>query len=238
MKISTVLTPSEITALPSKDLGGTTAVVFDVLRATSTMTTAFAHGVAAIYPAQDISEAWDLRKKMPNALLGGERHGEKIEGFDLGNSPLEYRDRPGREIISTTTNGTIALRAVAHAQQVIAGALLNRAAIAEFLRNHPPSRLLLVCAGTGDEFAIEDGLAAGALIAALAADDLDDAGRTLLALWHCHATDSLAVLAQSKNGRRLTERGREAEVEWCAQVDVCPSFGLLDGGALRPFLAS
>ncbi|MEO7932423.1 MAG: 2-phosphosulfolactate phosphatase [Chthoniobacterales bacterium] len=235
MKVAAVLTPAEIDQLPKSDLTRITAVVFDVLRATSTMTTALESGASAIYPAKDIAEAHAFRAKYPHALLGGERHGEKIEGFDLGNSPLEYRDLAGREIISTTTNGTIALRAVAHAQTVIAGALLNIRAVANYLATHPPEELLLVCAGTGRDFAIEDGLAAGALLSELTFDfHSDDAAKMLLALWRSHASDPFAALADSRNGRRLIERGRSAEVEWCSQVSVCATAGILSGEALRP----
>ncbi len=239
MKVAAVLTPAEIALLPESDLTRITAVVFDVLRATSTMTTAFESGVSAIYPAKDIDEGHAFKEKFPHALLGGERHGEKIEGFDLGNSPLEYRDLAGREIISTTTNGTIALRAVAHAGTVIAGALLNVRAVAEYLSEHPVEHLLLVCSGTGSEFAIEDGLAAGALLHELPSEfHLDDAAKLLLTLWRSHSEAPLAVLAASRNGRRLIERGRRAEVEWCSQVSVCATLGLLSGEALRPHLAS
>src|SRR3989442_13873822 len=92
MKIDAVLTPAEIDLLPQRDLKNTTAVVFDVLRATSTILTALAHGAREIYPVRTIEEAFALQSaQMPGALLGGERHGEKIDGFDLGNSPLEYR---------------------------------------------------------------------------------------------------------------------------------------------------
>jgi 2-phosphosulfolactate phosphatase len=234
MRISTILTPAEIALLTQTDLSGFTAVVFDVLRATSTFTTALSHGTIGIYPAQDIAEAQSLKDIHPHALLGGERHGEKISGFDLGNSPLEYRDRAGREIISTTTNGTLALRAVAQARVVIAGALLNIQAIADFLRLQAPENLLLVCAGTGKDFAIEDGLGAGALLAALPTCPTDDAAKMLLALWHTHSKDLFSALAHSKNGQRLIARGRRAEVEWCAQLDGCQTFGILIDGKLQP----
>src|SRR4051794_28316015 len=110
MTIDAVLTPAEIALLPETDLGDATCVVFDVLRATSSMLTALAGGAKEIIPVRTIEEARAARKIHPHALLGGERHGERIEGFDLGNSPFEYRELPGRSIISTTTNGTVALR--------------------------------------------------------------------------------------------------------------------------------
>ena len=237
MNISVVLTPAEIALLPQADLSETTSVVFDVLRATSTMTTAFENGVAAIYPAKDLAEALAFKKEHPDALLGGERHGEKIAGFDLGNSPLEYDDLAGREIISTTTNGTIALRAVAHSRRVFAGALLNGSSLARRLAREAPARLLLVCAGTGNDFAIEDALGAGALLQSLRdliPVALDDAGEMLLTLWKAHEGRVFETLANSKNGRRLVGRGRIEEVRWCSRTNGCQMFGVLSGNCLRP----
>src|SRR5690349_7450333 len=101
--IDVVLSPPESDLLPQRDLANSVAVVFDVLRATSTIITALAHGAAGIRPVRTIEEAWALKEKHPDALLGGERHGDRIEGFDLGNSPLEYgANVQGREIITTT----------------------------------------------------------------------------------------------------------------------------------------
>ena len=243
MKISVALTPAEIAHLPEADLSRVTSVVFDILRATSTFATAFHSGASAIYPAKDIAEAWAFREKYPTALLGGERRGDKIDGFDLGNSPLEYDDVAGREIISTTTNGTIALRAVATSKTVIASSFLNLQATADFLTIHPAKHLLLVCAGTGNEFAIEDGLAAGAVLEILKNSGesepiLPDAARMLLSLWKTHASCIGMALADSKNGRRLIERGRKSEVEWCARRDVFRTIGVLSGDALKPVVVS
>src|SRR6185295_6978290 len=115
MKIDVALNPAEIARLPQRQLAGTTCIVFDVLRATSSMITALGHGASEIYPVTSIDEALELRKEHPRAILAGERHGERIDGFDIGNSPFEYQTLHGARIISTTTNGTVALRACEHA---------------------------------------------------------------------------------------------------------------------------
>src|SRR4051794_25900005 len=134
MHIDVVLNPAEIALLPTRDLSGTTCVVFDVLRATSSMVTALAHGVNEIHPVCTIDEAQALKTRLPNAVLGGERQGESIPGFDIGNSPSEYTTLRGRRIVTTTTNGTVALRACELADRVLVGALLNLGALAETLR--------------------------------------------------------------------------------------------------------
>jgi 2-phosphosulfolactate phosphatase len=221
--IDVVLSPPEIDLLPGRDLGGAIAVVFDVLRATSAMITALAHGAAGVWPVRTIEEARALKENRPAALLGGERHGDRIEGFDLGNSPLEYGENVrGVEIISTTTNGTIALRAAEHASTVLAASLLNNGATALRLDAHPASEVVLVCAGTFREAALEDILAAGMLISLLPGRPLTDAAETALAVYRQEQADLPGALCRAKNGRALLAKGRRAEVDWCARASVFP----------------
>ncbi|HEY5894813.1 MAG TPA: 2-phosphosulfolactate phosphatase [Chthoniobacterales bacterium] len=235
MRIDVTLNPAEIGLLAGLDLSHTVCVVFDVLRATSTMTTALEHGVKAIYPAVSIDEAWALREKYPGALLGGERRGERIDGFDVGNSPLEHLQLAGKEIITTTTNGTIALRACAGAREVLAAALINIDAVANYLARTEPQRIRIVCAGTGSHFALEDAIGGGALIARLPhGKKLADAGQLLLQAWRAAEPDPAAAIAASKNGQRLQEIGRAEEVAWCSQVGVSGAVGRLDGDKLLP----
>jgi phosphosulfolactate phosphohydrolase-like enzyme len=172
MKLEVILSPAELPALARRDLHDTTCIVFDVLRATSTFVTALHHGARAIVPVSEIAEALDLRRKQPDVLLGGERDGMRIRAaqtggvdFDLGNSPREYSPEKvrGKTIVSTTTNGTRALRACAGAKTVLAASFLNLTATAKFVCGRPPAEVLLVCAGTRENISTEDMLAAGAL---------------------------------------------------------------------------
>jgi 2-phosphosulfolactate phosphatase len=186
MTIDTLLSPLELPALAQRDLRGTACVVFDILRATSTFVTALHHGAQAIIPVSEISEAVALRKKQPTFLLAGERDGVRIRAaqsggidFDFGNSPREFTSEKvrGKTIVSTTTNGTSALRACATAKTVLAASFLNLAATADFLRGE--KEILLICAGTGEQPAAEDILAAGALVELLAADRQTPVGRAV-----------------------------------------------------------
>ncbi len=233
MIIDAVLNPAEIARLPERDLSSSACVVFDVLRATSSMTTGLAHGVTEIWPARSIEEARTLKLGLLDALLGGERHGERIDGFQVGNSPFEYRELAGQRVISTTTNGTIALRACDGAPWVLVGAILNLDAVAAQIREQGFESLLLVCAGTGKELALEDVWAAGRLIEILGGEPrLRDAAQTALAVSRVHP-NPLEALRISRNGRALMQKERGAEVEWCAQESYFKVVGAMREGAIR-----
>jgi 2-phosphosulfolactate phosphatase len=262
MKIETIMTPAELPALARPDLRATACVVFDVLRATSTFVTALHHGAKAIIPVSEIAEALEKQKSEARSqkpeliLLGGERNGVRISAggidFDLGNSPREYGPERvrGKTIVSTTTNGTRALRACADAQTVLASSFLNLTATAEFLRQQNFANVLLVCAGTGENAALEDTLAAGALCELLLnkpltpalspfgrgegdklADSAQIAWRTYLA-----AKPNLAeAVGNSENGRRLLAiPDLRDDVAFCLQHDVFPLVAKMDvDGAVR-----
>lgn len=232
MIIDAALNPAEIARLSSADLTETTCVVFDVLRATSSMITALAHGAEAIHPVCTIEEAFLAKERLPGAVLGGERHGDPIAGFDVGNSPFEYQAFPGRTIVSTTTNGTIALRACDGAREVLVGAVLNLRALAGCIRASAPARLLLVCAGTFDSFALEDAWAAGRLIDLLGGGDCTDAATAVLAVSRLHP-EPLEALRAARNGRALAAKGREAEVAWCARESAFEAVGVMKQGVIR-----
>jgi len=247
MNIETLLSPAELPALARRDLRGTACVVFDILRATSTFVTALHHGAAAIIPVSDIAAAVARRQQQPDALLAGERDGVRIRAtqsggvdFDFGNSPREFTPERvrGKTIVSTTTNGTRALRACAAAKTVLAASFLNLAATAEFLRGR--ENILLICAGTGENTADEDILAAGALCELLAARE--DARPTLSEpsdrAWRKFTelkTNLAAALGDSQNGRRLLAIPElRDDVAFCAQRDVFNLVAVMQAdGALR-----
>src|SRR6478735_5785623 len=165
-------TPADFASWEGRDLSETVCVVFDVLRATSSMITALANGAKVLFPVAEISDALEMRRRHPGILLAGERDGVRIlsdltgeVSFDLGNSPREFTADAvrGRAIAMTTTNGTRALRACARAWAIFIGSFLNLGAVAELLRRESPRHLLLVCSGTFEQVAYEDVLAAGAL---------------------------------------------------------------------------
>ncbi len=232
MQIDVVLNPSEIELLPARNLSATTCVVFDVLRATSSMVTALAHGAQEIFPVRTIEEALAMKKILPAAALGGERHGERIEGFELGNSPLEYRENVAAKIITTTTNGTVGLRACDGAAETLAAAILNLAATCDHIV--AASSVLVVCAGTFETLAAEDVLAAGMLCAQFPEAVLTDAAEVALGYYTTQSANILSALQKTRNGRALTAKGRGAEIEWCAQNSIYNVVGILREGRVEP----
>ena len=214
--LEVILTPAEFGPLRKRDLTRSVCVVFDILRATTTMITALANGAESIIPVEEISEALELRRQRPDVLLAGERDGLRIRSnltggidFDLGNSPREFTSErvQGRTIVMSTTNGTRALRACAGAQAVLIGSFLNLRAITNWLRDNKPPHLLLVCSGTYEQAALEDILAAGAICervwpnyaGGLVADSAELARR----IYPLMQGNLLDAMKQSRNGRRL-----------------------------------
>jgi 2-phosphosulfolactate phosphatase len=250
MTIETILTPAELPALAQRDLTATACVVFDILRATSTFVTALHHGAQQIIPVSEIPEAVALRRRRPDVLLAGERDGVKIRAtqsggidFDFGNSPREFTPEAvrGKTIASTTTNGTRALRACMGAKCVLAASFLNLAATAKFLRAGKFSGVLLVCAGTGEGVALEDVLAAGALVELLAAGGdghpaLTDSSQIARQTFQQMEAKLGTVIGSSQNGRRLSENPElRADVAFCAQRDIFNLVAVMGAdGSIRP----
>ena len=216
MRIDAAISPVEIDTLSERDLSATTAVVFDVLRATSTMVTALANGAAEIYPVASIPEALELKNMMPRALLAGERRGVCFDGFDLGNSPLDCRKPGSDRIISLTANCSAALRACTGAGRVLIGSLLNMGALVGHLKAEDPESVLLVCAGTVREPAIEDLFAAGMLCSNLPEAAMSDAAKITASVFRKYQEDPMHCLHESRRGRELMADGQREDIRWCA----------------------
>ena len=225
-----LFTPAEFAALPQRDLCRTVCVVFDVLRATSSIATALARGAAAVIPVAEISEALAWRAKQPDVLLAGERDGVRIRGalaggidFDLGNSPREFTPEivRGKTIVTTTTNGTRALRSCAAAQTLLAGSFLNLGATARAVEKLSPENVLLVCSGTGEAAAFEDTLAAGALGDSLWDESAaTDSARMARELFLRFESDLVAAMRHSANARRLlAQPDLRNDVAFCLRRD-------------------
>lgn len=228
-------------------LNGAAAVAIDVLRATTTIAHALAASAREVVVCGEVDEAVAQSKAwwQSATVLGGEREGVKIDGFDLGNSPSEYT-RPtvaGRAVFFTTTNGTRALLKCRTAKRVLAGALVNRQAVVNALRDE--TKVRIVCAGTRGEITRDDALGAGAIVAGLVADrldeyELDDEAAMVLDAWNgllqplagsptevIHAAINTA-LRKSLGGRNLLAIGMDADIVAAAQLDTLDVLPELD----------
>lgn len=241
MTIEALLSPAEYQARRSRGFAGEVCVVFDVLRATSVMVTGLANGAGGFVPVEEISEAVAMLKKIPGALLAGERDGLRITAalsggveFDFGNSPREFTASrvADKTIISTTTNGTRALRACETADAVVVASFLNLTATAAWLQSRGASRVVLVCAGTGDAAALEDILCAGALCEMLMASTtacvVEDSAAVAQSVFRDTQGDLTGAMRRAQNGRRLLENPElRDDVAFCLQRDVFGIVGLM-----------
>ena len=227
-------------SVPEPDsLSGRTVVVIDALRATSTIVTALAYGARQIIPVRTVESARAQATGIAGSLLGGERHGLRVDGFDLGNSPLEYTPEvvAGKTIVLTTTNGTLALESSRRAAEVICGAMLNADAVARHIVASGCKSLLVVCAGTDGEFSLDDAVTAGAILERVleradAIPSLSDSALASILLYRRLAPDLISAFAESTHGRRLFDLGLGDDVRYCATVDSHDIVPLLVGSAV------
>lgn len=215
--------------LGETDLSGGVAVVIDVLRATTTITHAIAHHADCVVPLLSVDQAKEEGAKTPSALLGGERGGQKIDGFDLGNSPAEYPESTvrGKKILFTTTNGTKAMQACRSAQEIFIAAFVNLTALCNQLADC--EQIFVVCAGTEGEITREDVLLAGAIVDHLSADatqpiELNDQAQIAADAWleaktGLTATSLADRLKQSRGGRNVLRLGQENDIDIAATLD-------------------
>lgn len=204
-----------------------TVIVVDTLRATSTMVTGLARGAAQIIPVETIGQAKSLAAKHPSYLLAGERNCKKIPGFHLGNSPSEWLAAPlaGKHIILTTTNGTRAILKAAKADHLLIGSLLNGRACAQQATAHQAD-ITILCSGSRNQFALEDGLTAGHLIHWLGqfAENitLNDFGRALYQAYRASLPHLAHVIAAGHTAQRLMQLGCQNDLAFCCQLDKFP----------------
>lgn len=230
------------------DLEGKSVVVIDVLRATTTIVHALAAGADEVIPCLQVEDAWRMKATLREAtLLGGEREGLPIAGFDFGNSPAEYTEKRvgGRTVIFTTTNGTRAMQRCFRADRVLIGSFVNFSAVCRELAEC--EEMALVCAGTDGHVTREDTLLAGAIVDDLARQrsvELNDQAEIAVDAWQTAVrvmTDRPLgmMLRASRGGRNLIETGQENDIDLAAQIDkfdLVPELDLSEW-RIRPFRA-
>ncbi len=240
--------------MPPAVVAGGVAVVIDVIRASTTITTALSHDAEAVYPVETVDEARALSDTFETVpLLGGERGGVRIDGFNLGNSPREYTPAEvrHRRIVFTTTNGTAAIAACREAAEILIGGLVNRSAVATAARTMAAGHetaVHLVCAGVERQTADEDTIGAGGILDAAASrwpgDRFDDAAVAALRRFReacgghqdAAAVGSLTTtLADTPGGRRIVALGMREDLAVVAALDslqIVPVFERTSGRLL------
>ncbi|MDJ0588546.1 MAG: 2-phosphosulfolactate phosphatase family protein [Pleurocapsa sp. MO_226.B13] len=208
------------------------AVVIDVLRATTTIATALEAGAEAVQAFSNIeelmrqSDLWSSEKR----IRAGERGGEKVEGFDLGNSPLACTSEvvKNKRLFLTTTNGTRALQKVEKSPQVITAAQINRRAAVNYLLETQPETVWMVGSGWQGDYSVEDTACAGAIAQSIfqqsdsSTIDLFGNDETIgaIALYEQWKDNLLNVFRQCSHGQRLLKLNLDADLKYCSQTDI------------------
>ena len=212
-------------AAPLPDLTGSTVVVIDVLRSTSSMVEALVNGAQGVYPAPSTEEAIKLASSLgrEDTILCGESRGLMIEGFDLGNSPREFSAErvAGKRLVMSTTNGTPAFFLVGDAVRVLACSFMNLSVVAAAAME--AESIVVVCAGMTGLFSLDDAVCAGALVqrirtAAASEVELNDAAMGAVEMALTFRVNA-QFLAATSTGQRLMEIGFREDLEVCAEID-------------------
>ena len=220
MKIEVYLKHNDV---DPDDLKDRHVVIIDVLRATTVMITALNNGAESVQTVAEIDQAFSIAKTNPNVLLAGERDALKIEGFHLGNSPLEMNSETvmTRDLIMCTSNGTQAVEAALQAKTIRVAAFINMQAVADemIILNED---FVIICSGTNNKFSLDDGLAAGMLINRIKAKtdiQTSDLGLALaLAI-----SDEEKLVENLKNCHHvniLKKRDFQADIDYCLSIDT------------------
>jgi 2-phosphosulfolactate phosphatase len=230
MKLDVLFSPAGLTPT---EVQGRTVFVIDILRATTAMCAALTHGARALIPAGSTEEALRLAQTLgsEDLLLAGEKDCVRIPGFQLGNSPLEMSEQAvrGKTLVVTTTNGTRALLACQGAGAVFAACAANLTVAAERAREalERDGDVLIVCAGRGGAFSLDDAYCAGRLAEATLGGrrprrGLNDAGIASLDLVRRYGERWERPLTYSRAGRELIRLGFRDDVLDAARLDAYP----------------
>ncbi len=204
------------------------AVMVDVLRASTTMTVAM-ENFSRIIPVKSIEEAEKLAEKY-DAVLAGERRGAAIEGFDVGNSPVEISNFNGEVLVITTSNGTRILEGMT--AKVLVGSFVNANAVANKAMDMADKHIEIVMAGVEGRFAIEDFLGAGEIIGNLIDCNLDENALAAYMSSCNHNMVNNAIL-NSRSARRLIELGLSNDVDFCIRRNIYDMVPVYEKGKIE-----
>jgi 2-phosphosulfolactate phosphatase len=220
-RLRVLMTREEI--VPER-LAGATAVVVDVFLATTTLLTILENGARRVFPVASLEEAEEASAGLdaPNVLRGGEQDAARIEGYDQGPFPDEYRPETvaHRDVVFVTTNGTRAIADAAPAERVLLGCLRNAPAVARFLEASGTDSVYLVCAGSAGRFTVEDFLGAATILSGMNTEGwrLNDGAWMALDFMERYRGRELEALEQSRAGRWFFEHDRVDAFEFVGEI--------------------
>jgi 2-phosphosulfolactate phosphatase len=237
MRIELFVIPQEITEEKLKDR---TVVVIDVLRASTSICQALASGAKVVIPMDSPAEAIKVADSLSSdqVLLCGEREGVIIEGFDLGNSPLEYTPErvKGRTLIFSSTSGSRTIVRSRLADDTVVGGFVNIQSVLDYLPDSLDD-LVIMCAGKWQQYSMEDCVCGGMLIDKLMERyenaDLNDGANTAKILHHCYQDSIAEMVGNSAHGRYLASIGMEKDLTICAAVNSIPVLPRFMDGKVR-----
>jgi 2-phosphosulfolactate phosphatase len=241
MKIDVTFSATNLDELQLRDKN---VVVIDVLRSSTTVVTALANGAREIIPVSNIESAVKISASLLGdvTVRGGERNGKMIQGFNLGNSPLEYTEAAvkGKSIIYCTTNGSVAMNKCRHARNMVVAAFINISKVAEFI-TQVNDEFLIICAGNATVshgFSMEDAVCAGMIIHKVQDErqqqlELTDTSIAALSLYRTHGRSILKMLRNTDHGKYLASIGFDEDLKACAKVDSVPALPMLMGTSVK-----
>lgn len=220
-------------------------IILDVLRATTTMTIALANGAKEIIPTENIGTAVRVAKGSGQSLLCGERNGKIVDGFNLGNSPLEYTPEvvKDRSLIFSTTNGTLAIIKSKFAKHCLLCSFINISAIVDYV-NSINEDFIIICSGKLNDFCLEDAVCAGLLLSRLNAGrnlEMKDAEiavinlcNDLAMLLNVPSQDKILRLFHlSEHGKYLASLGFEKDLEVSSVIDSYAYIPIFKNGVIK-----
>ena len=221
------------------DLKGKITVVVDILRATSCITTGIAHGIEAIMPFASLDDCWAMRAQ--GYYIAGERGGEKVSDFDIGNSPFSYMEGylKGEKVAVTTTNGTQVIELSADSDQIVIGSFLNITAVANYLKERS-NDVVIFCAGWKGRVNLEDTLFAGALASMIEKDytSSDDAVLVAKSLYKENKLNMLGLILKSSHAQRLKKFNVNHDIEFCLTKDEYDVVPVMKDGRIQAYEAN
>ncbi len=224
MKVNVFFTPLSCDEL---FFAGKTTVVIDVLRASSTIVAALQNGAREVIPVSSVEFAVKVSGGMfgGQTLMGGERNTKKIEGFALGNSPLEYTKEAidGKTIVLYTSNGTRAIVKAKFSENLYICSFLNLSAVASHLVNLN-NNVEILCSGKANNFSMEDTICAGKLVSELQKlkEDIEisDSARASQSLNKSFGKSVVKMLTETEHGKVLIENNFEEDIKFCSKLNT------------------